>query len=274
MIRGNRPAERLGRTAVATVIFCGMSLMLLPLVLIFWLSVTSNEILSLPVEGYSLHWFSEAFRQPQFLRGFLLSVLVATFATISGLLVSVPAALVIVRRSFRGREAVIQMLMSPLTVPAIVIGAALYITVVELQIASGMPLVGSTFIFAAGHVLLTIPWCVRLLLASMEGMNRTIEEAAASLGASPARIVWLVTLPLIRPAIFAAGVFAFVVSFGNLEVSIFLSSPGQVTLPVAVMQYLEWKIDPTIAAVSVLQVLFVGTMLVISDRFVNISRMV
>jgi putative spermidine/putrescine transport system permease protein len=274
MIRGRNPAERLGRMAAATIIFCGMSIMLLPLVLIFWLSVTSNEILTLPVEGYSLRWFSEAFRQPQFLSGFLLSVTVATFATIAGLIVSVPAALIIVRRRFWGREALIQLLMSPLTVPAIVIGAALYITVVEIEVASGVPLVGSTTIFAAGHVLLTIPWCVRLLLASMEGLNQSIEEAAASLGASPASVVWRVTLPLIRPAMFAAGVFAFVVSFGNLEVSIFLSGPGQVTLPVAVMQYLEWKIDPTIAAVSVLQVLFVAAMLVISDRFVNISRMV
>lgn len=274
MIRGRNPSERLGRMAAAMIIFCGMSIMLLPLILILWLSVTSNEILALPVEGYSFRWFSEAFRQPQFLSGFLLSVTVATFATVAGLIVSVPAALVIVRRRFWGREALIQLLMSPLTVPAIVIGAALYITVVEVEIASGVPLVGSTAIFAAGHVLLTIPWCVRLLLASMEGLNQSIEEAAASLGASPASVIWRVTLPLIRPAMFAAGVFAFVVSFGNLEVSIFLSGPGQVTLPVAVMQYLEWKIDPTIAAVSVLQVLFVAVMLVISDRFVNISRMV
>jgi putative spermidine/putrescine transport system permease protein len=193
---------------------------------------------------------------------------------LAGLLVSVPAAMVIVRRNFRGRSALIQLLMSPLTVPAIVIGAALYVTVVEIEIASGAPIVGSTGVFVAGHVLLTIPWCIRLLLASLEGVNMSVEEAAASLGARPPTVVWLVTLPLIKPGIFAAAVFSFVVSFGNLEVSIFLSSPGQVTLPVAMMQYLEWKIDPTIAAVSVLQVLFVALMLVISNRFVNISRMV
>jgi putative spermidine/putrescine transport system permease protein len=79
---------------------------------------------------------------------------------------------------------------------------------------------------------------------------------------------------MIRPGIFAAAVFSFVVSFGNLEVSIFLAAPGQVTLPVAMMQYLEWKIDPTIASVSVLQVLFVAAALMISNRFVNISRIV
>lgn len=102
----------------------------------------------------------------------------------------------------------------------------------------------------------------------------SVEEAAASLGDTPAGVLWRVTLPLIRPGIFAAGVFSFVVSFGNIEVSLFLSAPGDVTLPVAMMQYLEWKIDPTIAAVSVLQVLFVASALMITNRFVNITRIV
>lgn len=274
MIRGNSLSERFVRLVSGTTIAFGLGLMLLPLVLVFWLSIISNQILSLPVEGYSLRWFGEAFRQPQFLNGFILSVAVASFATLAGLVVSVPAAMVIVRHRFPGRAALVQLLMSPLTVPAIVIGASLYITAVEIEIASGMPLTGSTGIFVVGHVLLTIPWCIRLLLASLEGVNMSIEEAAASLGAAPASVVWRVTLPLIRPGIFAAGVFSFVVSFSNLEVSIFLSSPGQVTLPVAVMQYLEWKVDPTIAAVSVLQALFVGAALIISNRFVNLSRMV
>lgn len=274
MIRGNSLSERLGRFAVGTTIAFGLCLMLLPLVLVSWLSVISNEILSLPVQGYSLRWFGEAFRQPQFVDGFILSVSVATFAMLAGLIVSVPATIIIVRRDFRGRDALVQLLMSPLTVPAIVIGAALYISVVEIEIASGLPLTGAPGIFVAGHVLLTIPWCVRLMLASLEGVNLSLEEAAASLGATPASVVWRVTLPLIRPGIFAAGIFSFVVSFGNIEVSIFLSSPGQVTLPVAIMQYLEWKIDPTIAAVSVLQALFVGVALVISSRFINFSRMV
>jgi putative spermidine/putrescine transport system permease protein len=274
MIKGRKFPERLGRGFVGVLNLSALGLMLLPLILVCWLSLISNEILSLPVEGYSLHWYQEAFRQPQFLEGFILSVLVATFAASVGLVVSIPAAIVIVRRAFRGRAAVLQLLMSPLTVPAIVIGASLYITVVEIEIATGLPLTGSVGVFVVGHVLLTIPWCVRLLVASLEGANLSIEEAAASLGDTPAGILWRVTLPLIRPGIFAAAVFSFVVSFGNLEVSIFLASPGQVTLPVAMMQYLQWKIDPTIAAVSVLQVLFVATALIISNRFVNISRIV
>ncbi len=89
--------------------------------------------------------------------------------------------------------------------------------------------------------------CIRPLVASLEGANLSIEEAAANLGDTPTGIIWRVTLPLIRPGIFAAAVFSFVV-----QVSIFLATPGRITLPVAMMQYPEWKIDPTIAAVSVL----------------------
>ncbi|KAB1115069.1 ABC transporter permease subunit [Neorhizobium galegae] len=274
MIKGSTLLEKTGRSLVGGINLLALGLMLLPLVLVCWLSVISNEILSLPVEGYTLHWYQEAFRQPQFLDGFILSVLVAAFATAAGLAVSIPAAVIIVRRAFRGRGAILQLLMSPLTVPAIVIGASLYITVVEIEIATGLPLSGSVGVFVMGHILLTIPWCIRLLVASLEGANLSIEEAAASLGDTPAGILWRVTLPLIRPGIFAAAVFSFVVSFGNLEVSIFLASPGQVTLPVAMMQYLEWKIDPTIASVSVLQVAFVAAALMLSNRFVNISRIV
>ncbi|MDH7808694.1 putative spermidine/putrescine transport system permease protein [Rhizobium sp. AN67] len=274
MIKGSTLPEKTGRWFVISVNLMALGLMLLPLILVCWLSVISNEILSLPVEGYSLHWYQEAFRQPQFLDGFILSLVVAAFAAAAGLAVSIPAAIIIVRRAFRGRSAILQLLMSPLTVPAIVIGASLYITVVEIEIATGLPLSGSVGVFVMGHVLLTIPWCTRLLVASLEGANLSVEEAAASLGDTPAGIIWRITLPLIRPGIFAAAVFSLVVSFGNLEVSIFLASPGQVTLPVAMMQYLEWKIDPTIASVSVLQVAFVATALIVSNRFVNISRIV
>lgn len=106
------------------------------------------------------------------------------------------------------------------------------------------------------------------------GLSLSMEEAALSLGATPLSVVRKVTLPLIKPGVIAAAIFSFVVSFGNLEISLFLASPGQTTLPVAILQYLQWKIDPTIAAVSVLQVLIVGSALIVSNRFVNLSKVV
>src|SRR6202035_2785559 len=106
------------------------------------------------------------------------------------------------------------------------------------------------------------------------GFDRALEEAAMNLGADRWRTLIEVTLPVLRPAIVAAALFSFVVSFGNLEISLFLVGPGETTLPIAILQYLEWKIDPTIAAVSVLQILFIGAAMLLTDRFVNIGRVV
>ena len=274
MVQGKTLAERLGRLSVSLINGVGLGICILPLILIFWLSVISNSVLSLPAEGYTLYWCTEVWRQPQFIDGFYLSTMVAAGATIIGMVVTIPASIVLVRKRFIGRGAIMQLLMSPLIVPAIVIGASLYMTLVELEVRTGIPATGSLTGFVAGHVLLTIPWCVRLLTANLAGLHEVVEEAAASLGASPFAVIWKVTLPLIRPGIVAAAIFSFVVSFGNLEVSMFLSTPGQLTLPVAILQYLQWKIDPTIAAVSVMQVTIIGLALVITNRFVNLSRMV
>ena len=123
-------------------------------------------------------------------------------------------------------------------------------------------------------MLIVIPWTVRLVTASLAGLDRSIEEAAQSLGADRFTTFRRVTLPAIRPGVVAAALFGFVSSFGNLEMSLFIVGPGRTTLPIAIIQYLEWKIDPTIAAVSVLQILLIATVMLITDRFVKISRVV
>ena len=121
---------------------------------------------------------------------------------------------------------------------------------------------------------IAIPWTVRLITASLVGMDPAIEEAAQSLGANRLTTFRRITLPAILPGIVAAALFGFIASFGNLEMSLFLVGPGRTTLPIAILQYLAWKIDPTIAAVSVLQILFIGAAMLLTDRFVNIGRAV
>ncbi|MBN8957676.1 MAG: ABC transporter permease subunit, partial [Rhizobiales bacterium] len=154
----------------------------------------------------------------------------------------------------------------------IVVGSALYMGFVEAEVQTGVPLTGSTLGFAMGHMLLVIPWCLRLIAANLVGVNRAVEEAAQSLGATPFETIRMVTLPLIWPGIVAAALFSFVVSFGNVELSLFLVAPGQTTLPIAILQYLQWKIDPTVAAMSTLQIVVVTAALLITDRFVSLSK--
>jgi putative spermidine/putrescine transport system permease protein len=272
MVRGTTLTEKLQRSGFHVSVAAAFTLVLAPLFLVVWLSFFDNEILALPPQGYSLRWYRAIANQPQFISGLTLSIVVALWATVMALAVSIPAALALTRSSFRGREVFLQLLMSPLIVPAIVVGSALYMGFVEAEVQTGVPLTGSTLGFAMGHMLLVIPWCLRLIAANLVGVNRAVEEAAQSLGATPFETNRIVTLPLIWPGIVAAALFSFVVSFGNVELSLFLVAPGQTTLPIAILQYLQWKIDPTVAAMSTLQIVVVTAALLITDRFVSLSK--
>ena len=274
MVRGRAWRERLGRFAFAGAVALALTIILTPLVLVTWLSFFKNEILSLPPEGYSLRWYGALAAQRQFVSGFQLSALVALVSTPAGLLVTLPAAFALTRARLPGREAILHALMSPLIVPALVVGAGLYLALIEVEVMTGLPVTGTVFGFAAGHVLLTIPWSLRLLTANLAGVDPAIEDAALSLGATPFVTALKVTLPLIWPGVVAAALFSFVVSFGNIEVSLFLVQPGQTTLPIAILQYLEWKIDPTIAAASVVQIAIIAAAMLITDRFVKLTQVV
>jgi putative spermidine/putrescine transport system permease protein len=262
------------RAALRTAAVLSLAYILLPMVFVIWLAFFRQEIPSFPPEGYSLKWFRSIASNDRFIEGFLLSLEIAVIATAIGLSVGVPAAVCLVRGRFPGREGVNNLLLLPLIVPGIVLGTALYVFHVEAEIATGWPIIGSLGGLIAGHILLTIPWTVRLVTASLVGMNRTVEEAAQSLGANRLTTFRRITLPAILPGIVAATLFGFIASFGNLEMSLFLVGPGRTTLPIAILQYLEWKIDPTIAAVSGWQILFIGAVMLVTDRFVNNSRVV
>jgi putative spermidine/putrescine transport system permease protein len=267
-------SRRLGGFALKAAAGLVLAYILTPMVFVTWLAFFLQEIPSFPPEGYSLRWFRAIASNDRFVSGFLLSLQLAVLATSIGLLLGVPAALCLSRRQFKGHELLNSLLLLPLVVPGIVLGIALYVFQVEVEIATGLPLLGSLGGLIWGHVLIVIPWTVRLVSASLAGLDRSIEEAAQSLGADRLTTFRRVTLPAIRPGVVAAALFGFVASFGNLEMSLFLVGPGRTTLPIAIIQYLEWKIDPTIAAVSVLQIMLIAAAMLATDRFVKISRMV
>jgi putative spermidine/putrescine transport system permease protein len=263
-----------GRFALGAAAGVSLAYILLPMVFVVWLAFFVQEIPSFPPEGYSLKWFRAIPDNDRFTSGFLLSLEIAVFATAIGLAVGIPAAVCLVRGRFAGREAVNNLLLLPLIVPGIVLGIALYVFYVEAEMRTDLPILGSLGGLITGHVLLAIPWTVRLITASLVGMDRSVEEAAQSLGADRLTTFRRITLPAILPGIVAATLFGFIASFGNLEMSLFLVGPGRTTLPIAILQYLAWKIDPTIAAVSVLQILFIGAIMLVTDRFVSIGRVV
>ena len=166
-----------------------------------------------------------------------------------------PASLVLARRKFPGREALNTLLVLPLVVPGVVAGTAIYVFQIEIELATELPLLGSRAGLILAHIMITIPWTVRLLTASLSRI-RPLDRGggAQNLGATPLQAFLKVTLPVIKPGVVAAALFSFIISFGNLEMTLFLVAPGQTTLPIAILQYLQWRIDPTIAAVSLLQI--------------------
>ena len=250
----------------------GYAVILMPLVFVCWLSFFAGDIAAFPPGGYSLRWFIAIPEQRAFVDGFVTSIQVGLFAMLMGLVVGVPASLALVRYRFVGRETLNTLLLLPLVVPGVVAGCAIYIFQVETEIRTGLPIVASLFGLVFAHVLITIPWTVRLVSATLVGMDRTIEEAAMNLGATPLTVFRRITLPTIRPGIVAAALFSFIISFGNLEMTLFLVGPGQTTLPIAILQYLEWRIDPTIAAVSLVQIALIAAGMLITDRYVRLAR--
>ena len=158
--------------------------------------------------------------------------------------------------------------------PGIVAGTALYLTFLIVQMRLDMDIVGTLPGLVGAHILLTIPWTVRVVTAGLQGLDRSVEEAAANLGARPWTVFMRVTLPMMRPAIVAASMFSFIQSFENLELTLLLVGPGMSTLPIAMLNYLEFQIDPTLAAVATIQIVVIAAMMLITDRYVKLSRIV
>jgi putative spermidine/putrescine transport system permease protein len=248
--------------------------MLTPVVLVVWAAFFDSNFMSFPPPGYTLRWFEKAATHDAFSSGFKTSITMALCATFISVALGAAASLVIVRSSLRGMKALQGFLLMPTIVPNIVLGIALYIFFIAIADKLGIDLTQSVAGLIFAHILLTIPWSVRLICANLVGMNMQIEEAAANLGAAPFTVFWRVTLPIMRSGVIAAALFSFIISFENLEISLLLVQPGSTTFPIALMQYLEFQMDPTVAAATAMQVGIVAVVLLITDRFVKLSRVV
>lgn len=250
----------------------GAAIIFLPLIFTFYLSVFDETIITFPPRGYTLHWYADIL--PQFGGALRTSLLVALAAAAISLLLGVPASIGLSRYRFPGRSALSTFLLSPLTIPGIAIGLGIYVLAIQIEEWNGAALAGSMALLIAAHVLIALPWVVRLGLTALANSDPAAEEAAASLGAPPWRVLWRVTLPRMRAGIVAGGLFAFIVSFENLEMTLFLIAPGMTTLPISVLQYLQYHIDPLIAAVAVVQVALVAAALILLDRQVRLSQVI
>jgi putative spermidine/putrescine transport system permease protein len=271
-LRDNSWQDSVQRLLVRLLLVGAIALIFVPLVLTLYLSVFDETLIVFPPHGYTLRWYSEIL--PQFGGALRTSGLTALAAVAISLLLGVPAGIGLSRYRFRGRDAIGTLLLAPLTIPGVAIGLGIFVLAVMIEERTDVAISGSLPLMVAAHVLITLPWVVRLCLASLANHDRAAEEAAASLGARPLTVIWRVTLPAMRSGIIAGALFAFIVSFENLEMTLFLIAPGMTTLPIAVLQYLQYHIDPLVAAIAVAQVVIVGGALILLDRQVRIARVV
>jgi putative spermidine/putrescine transport system permease protein len=238
--------QRRGPGTVAVAALAGAVLLFLiaPVIIILIVSFSGADYLSFPPPYLSLRWYQRFLGTPSWRQAIVVSTQVAVltmlFATVLGLL----AALALVRGHFRGKGAVYAVLLSPLIVPTIITAIGLYFFFVRLKAT------GSIVAMALGHTVLALPVVVIIMAAALQGFDIRLEQAALSLGASRLTALRRITLPLILPGLLSAALFAFLTSFDELLIPLFLSGVEVQTLTVRVWNSLVLEVDPTIAAVS------------------------
>ncbi|WP_433509473.1 ABC transporter permease [Nonomuraea sp. CA-143628] len=230
-------------------------------------SLTTTRYVTFPPQGITLRWYAEVFRKQEFLSSFALSASVALAAAAVSAVVGLACGLAIHRHRFPGRGALEAVLSSAFAVPTIVLGIGL------LQWFAQMGLASSAFTLLLAHLVLTVPYTVRLVLAGLAGLDRSAEKAAAGLGAAPFLVFWHVTLPAIRGALIGGAFFAFITSFDDLTVALFVVTTDLQTLPVRIFNYMQYDYDPTVTAIGTLMVLFAGVAVVVIERFVGVARL-
>jgi putative spermidine/putrescine transport system permease protein len=234
-----------------------------PLLIVIVTSFSNTAYLTFPPEGFTLKWYEYVLSDGRYFEPLMNSLLVAAIATIVSLIIGTMVSIAVVRYRFKLKGAVNSLFLAPLIVPSLLLGIGL------LMFFSKLGITDAYVRLTAAHCVLTVPYVVRSVVASLGRINPSIEEASKILGASPIKTIFLVTLPLIKPALIAGGFFAFIISFDELVVGLFLTSSSVTTLPLLIYSDIQFNLNPSISAISSLLIL--GTIIigVIGMRFID-----
>lgn len=240
--------------------------MLAPLVVVCLVAFTPAPTLTIPTTHFSLRWFRAVFVHPDFMHSFWNSVWLGLWAASISTTIAVFAGLALTRHAFRGRDALNALFLSPLLVPHLVLGVAL------LRLFSLSGIVGNFFSLVLAHVVVVTPYALRLVIAALVGFDRSTEQAALSLGASQATVFRRITVPMILPGVTGGWLLAFITSFDEVTMSIFVTSPSTITLPVRMYVYATESIDPLMAAVSALMIALSALAMLLLDRIYGLDK--
>ena len=231
--------------------------LLAPTLVIIPMSFTEASILSFPPDGFSLRWYDQMLTRPEWSTGLRNSAVVAVLTAILATLLGTLAALGMTRGRFPGRALLNGLALSPLIVPVVIIAIGMFSLFVQWRIS------GSIVGLVVAHTALALPFVIVNVATSLRTMDRNLELAAANLGATPARSFLRITLPIIFPGVLAGAIFAFITSWDEVVVAIFLTSARFRTLPVEMWEQVRQVVDPTVAAVSTTLLVVTTTLLLL-----------
>ena len=239
---------------------------LAPIVLVIAISFSGDNFIAFPPQSWGLRWYRALLAHEGFARGLRVSLALASIVVALDLLIGVPAAYAIARLKFTGRDALLAFLTAPLLLPTIVLGLAILLVFYPLKLAATYPGL------VAAHMVVTLPFVVRIVATALSTLPGDIEDAAATLGASPATVFRRITLPLMLPGVIAAAALAFILSFDEVVISLFVVGPRLSTLPVELFRYVEGRTDPMVAALSTVLILATISAVLIVERSVGVMR--
>ena len=255
------------RIALVLYVAAFVVFILAPIISVVVVSFSTASFITFPVPGWGMRWYRRVFTYAPFIDSLIVSIELALASVCCGALLGVPAALALARSRSGWATMLANLLLAPISVPAIVLGFAL------LYFLAGLGFGISFLSMLIAHTVVAVPYIVRTVLATYRSLPPSLEEAASILGASRWQVLVHTTLPLIRPGIFAGALFAVLTSLDNLPLSFFFGSATTNTLPVVMLSYMENQFDPSIAAVSTLQMLIAVASLLALDKFYGIERL-
>lgn len=243
--------------------------LLLPIVVAVLLSFDDREFLgAFPPTNFSLRWYRSFFDNPAYLAGLVTSLKLALLSTAISVAAGTAAAVALAATRWPGRHALETLFLSPKMVPTVVIGFSI------LGMASALHIFDAFTRLVVGHVIITIPFTIRAALASLVGIRRSLVEAATSLGATQWRAFADVTLPLAKTGIIAGALLAFVLSFDEVAVSLFLADAFSQTLPIALVAEMRTNLNLTVAAVSTVFALLTVLIVIALDRTTGLDNVI
>ena len=245
-----------------------LSILLIPVLIVVLTGLNSGDHLTFPPKGFSTRWIVAFFQSEEFLSAFLFSFGLALIVMAISSILGTMAAIFITRFNFPGINFLRAIFLSPLILPGIVLGLALYV----FYISSGWGLSRTYLGMVIAHVLVTMPYVIGTVSAALFNFDVNLEQAARSLGASPLTAFRKVTLPNISNGVMAGSIFAFIVSFGQFDVSLFMATPNNTPLPIALYWSLRYTFEPTAAAAGIFAIFLVVTSMLITSKLVNLKK--